>query len=81
MSDRVGDKIRTFIVETLIDEDIGEGDPLTADEVDSLGLEQLADYIEEEFGVRIEDEDMVRRNFASVATLAAFVESKRALPA
>lgn len=71
-------RLATFIAAELLDEPFPEGDPLAADAVDSLGLEQLVDYIEAEFGVAIGDGEMGRENFASVPTLAAFVESKRA---
>lgn len=70
--------IQRFIVEELL-QDLYDGrDPLATDAVDSLGLEQLIDYIEEVYGVRLDDEEMTRENFASVATLAALVEAKQA---
>ena len=66
-----------FIVDELLEEGLYEGgDPLAAEAVDSLGLEQLAEYIEAEFGVRIDDTEMVGENFASVAALAALIEAK-----
>ncbi len=71
------DKLRAFIVEMLLDGE-PEGDPLAADAIDSLGLQQLAEYIEEEFGVVLADREMVRKNFADVPTLAAFIASKEA---
>ena len=71
-------KLERFIVEELI-EDLYDGrDPLAeTDAVDSLGIEQLAEYIEEEFGVSLDDEEMVAENFSSIPVLAAFVDSKR----
>lgn len=71
-------RLERFIVDELLDESYGGGDPLATGAVDSLGLEQLADYMEEVFGLRVDDEEMTRRNFASVPALAAFVESKLA---
>lgn len=71
-------KLERFIVEELLDELHGGRDPLATGAVDSLGLEQLVAYIEEEFGVGFDDADMVEQSFASVATLAALVESKLA---
>lgn len=73
----VESRLSAFIFENLLEEELSDGiDPLTVDAVDSLGLEQLVDYIGEEFGVTIDDEEMIRSNFASIPTLAAFVESK-----
>jgi len=65
-----------FIVEELLDEQYGGGDPLAADVVDSLGVEQLVGYIGERYGVTIEDEEMTLEHFESVPALAALVESK-----
>lgn len=68
--------LHRFIVDELIDERHDDRDPLAASAVDSLGLEQLVEYIEERFGVGLEDEEMVAENFESLAVLAALVDSK-----
>jgi acyl carrier protein len=70
-------KLECFIVDELIEDRYDGRDPLAADAVDSLGIEQLVEYVEEEFGVRIEDEEMVRANFESVPALATLVRAKR----
>jgi acyl carrier protein len=70
--------LRRFIVEELLDEGYDGRDPLATDAIDSLGVEQLVDYIGETFGVRLVDDEITRENFASVPVLAAFVESKLA---
>lgn len=69
--------IRRFVLSELLERPFHGGDPLAEDAVDSLGQEQLADYIEQRWGVRLRDEDMVAENFANVPTLAALVVSKR----
>jgi acyl carrier protein len=69
--------LRRFIVEELTDGLHDGGDPLASGAVDSLGLEQLAEYIEQEFGVELRDEEMVVENFESLPVLAALVDSKR----
>jgi acyl carrier protein len=46
--------------------------------VDSLGQEQLVDYIHEIYGVELTDEEMIRRNFASLPALATLITSKLA---
>jgi acyl carrier protein len=75
--ERIEGSLMRFI-DRLLDEKPTEGaDPLAIDAVDSLGLEQLVKYVEAEFEVTIRNEEMVRRNFGSVSTLAALIESKR----
>lgn len=71
-----GDLFR-FIVDELLDEQHDGSDPLAADVVDSLGIEQLVDYIGETYGVMIADQEMILENFESVPALAALVNSKR----
>jgi acyl carrier protein len=73
---RIASQLLRFIEAELLDEPYDQGDPLEAGAVDSLGLEQLVDFAEREYGVRIADEEMVRENFESVAALAALIESK-----
>lgn len=71
-------RLTAFIVGELIEEGLyAGGDPLAAGAVDSLGVEQLVTYVEEEFGVRLGDEDVVEENFESVPALAALVDSKQ----
>jgi acyl carrier protein len=71
------ERIRSFIDEELMDDPADDGDPLAAGLLDSLAIEQLVSYIEEAFGVRFRDEEVVARNFASVPTLAKVVNQKR----
>jgi acyl carrier protein len=46
--------------------------------LDSLGIIQLTTYLGEELGVEIADDDFTEENFATVGSLARFVERKRA---
>ena len=46
--------------------------------VDSLGIFQLVSFIESDLGVVIGDDEVVRENFETIGTLAAFVDAKRA---
>ncbi len=45
--------------------------------LDSLGLFQLVGYLENEFGVDIEDEELVIQNFGTIRDIAALVQAKR----
>lgn len=45
--------------------------------VDSLGILDLVAFIEDEFGVAAEDEDLVPENFESIQSLTRFVRERR----
>ena len=70
-------RLERFIAEELLDERYDGRDPLATGAVDSLGLEQLVEYIESELGVGLADEDLVRENFESLPALAALVGARR----
>jgi acyl carrier protein len=44
--------------------------------VDSLGILELVNFVTEEFGVAVTDEDLQPETFNSIGSLAAFVESR-----
>ena len=45
--------------------------------VDSLGVLDLVGFIEEQFGIEAQDEDLVPENFDSIDALTRFVEERR----
>ena len=45
--------------------------------VDSMGVMQLVMFVEERFGVSVNDADIVPDNFDSVARLAAFIRRQQ----
>jgi acyl carrier protein len=45
--------------------------------IDSFGMLKLISLLEEEFGVEIDDEDIVPDNFGTIKGIATLVESKR----
>jgi acyl carrier protein len=57
---------------------IAPDEPLLEGLIDSTAMLRLVLFIEERFGVRVEDEELVPENFESVRSLSDFVESKRA---
>jgi acyl carrier protein len=75
-SDEIARRLREFILEELIVGAYNGTDPLAEDAVDSLGQEQLAEFVEETYDIRLEDDDMVNENFESVPALAALVHAK-----
>jgi acyl carrier protein len=45
--------------------------------VDSLGVLDLVGFIEEQFGIEAQDDDLVPENFDSIESLARFVRERR----
>jgi acyl carrier protein len=68
-------RVRQFIVDELL-EDRRAGDPLAEELLDSLAIEQLVSFLEQEFNVVIVDEDMVAENFESLGAVASLVDRK-----
>ena len=52
-------------------------EPLLDGLIDSTSMLRLVLFIEERFGVRVEDDELVPENFETVRNLAEFVERKR----
>lgn len=44
---------------------------------DSMGFILLVDYLEENFGIKTSDSDLVEENFESVSAIAGFILRKR----
>jgi acyl carrier protein len=45
--------------------------------IDSLDMLKLISLIEEEFGVEVDDEELVPENFGTIGAIAGFVDAKR----
>ena len=80
MSEKV-QQIRSFIFENFLF-DAEEGDLKNDDSfldqgvIDSTGVLELVDWLEETFSIRVEDEELVPENLDSVNNLAAFIGKK-----
>jgi hypothetical protein len=71
-------RIRRFVDGNLLDAALPVGvDPLADGLLDSLAIEQLIAFLEESFDLEFEDEELVAENFASIETVATFVDAKR----
>ena len=44
--------------------------------VDSLGILEIVNFVEDEFKITVSDEDLLPDNFNSIQTLVIFVEQK-----
>ncbi len=77
-------QIHEYIVENFL---FGDDAALESDDqsfldsglIDSTGILELIDFIEEEHGVSVEDDEMTTENFDSVAKVATYVERKIAV--
>jgi hypothetical protein len=73
-------EVRGFIRRELLAGARVEGDPLAAQLLDSMAIEQLVAFLEERYGIRFEDQEVVAENFASVEAVTALVAAKRRRP-
>ena len=76
-------KIKTFIIENFL---FGSEDGLKDETsfleegiIDSTGILELVTFLEEEFSITIEDEELVPENLDSINNVTAFLESKIAV--
>jgi len=73
-------KIKTFIVENFL---FGSEDGLKDETsfleegiIDSTGILELVTFLEEEFSIAIEDEELIPENLDSINNVTAFLERK-----
>jgi len=77
----VEEMIRTYIAENMLFSDNGypysdSTSFLEEGIVDSMGIMELVMFVEENFNMTVEDEELVPDNFDSVGRLAAYIRSK-----
>lgn len=76
-------EIRAFIVENFLlgkDSGFDNGESLLESGViDSTGIMHVVAFLEERFGIAVDDEDMIADNLESVNRIAVFVERKQSL--
>jgi acyl carrier protein len=82
MATDFGNEIRSFIVETFL---LGQADRLHEDTsfleagiIDSTGVLELVSFIEERYGIQVEDHELIPENLDSIANVAAYVNLKLA---
>ena len=85
MDTQLEQAIRRFVVDTFLfgkgGESIGDQDSLLdRGIIDSTGVLELVKYIEGDFGIVVDDDDLVPANLDWIAGVAAFVRAKRSAP-
>ena len=79
---REAEAIRDYILENFLFTDdrsaLAETTPLIGEGiVDSVGILEVITFLEDNFGIKVADEEMTPGNFESVATIANLVQRKR----
>ena len=74
-------KIRAYIAENILFSDNGytysdETSFLEEGIVDSMGIMELVMFVDEGFGITVEDDEVIPDNFDSVSKLAAYIRRK-----
>lgn len=74
-------QIREFVRQTFLADDFADGDSfLQTGIIDSTGMLELITFVENRFGLTIQETELLPANLDSIANLVAFIEQKRALP-
>lgn len=77
----IEDQLRVFIAdETHLDGRVVLTDDYPLIErgvVDSMGILNIVSYIEREFGIEVQDEELVQRNFGTITSMARLIDSKK----
>jgi acyl carrier protein len=79
--DRITDEVRTFIVDNFM---FGQGEETLQTEdslmekgvIDSTGVLELVGFLERNYGLQVEDEELIPDNLDSIANIARYVERK-----
>jgi acyl carrier protein len=74
-------KIRSFIIENFL---FGNDDGLQDDTsflengiIDSTGILELITYLEEEFSIKVNDEELIPENLDSISNVVAYLKTKK----
>lgn len=75
-------EIRAFVVENFLFGNDGNLDDaqslLDAGVIDSTGVLELVSFLEKQYQIRVDDQDLVPENLDSIASIAGFVRGKLA---
>ena len=73
------DPLREFIRrQFLFDEDaaLADDDPLFPDVIDSLGVMEVVTFVEERYGIAVDEDELLVDNFRSLAAIGALIDRK-----
>ncbi len=77
------DAVKEFIVENFL---YGQAENAPDDDtsflengiIDSTGVLELVSFVQEKFGIRVSDDELIPNNFDSLSKIEAFIMKKRA---
>ena len=72
------DQIRAYLARRYGTSVSVDGSLLDSGLLDSLGIFELVSFLQETFGIEVEDDAIVPDNFETVAQISAFVDGKLA---
>lgn len=79
MADFIG-VVREFVIENFLYGDAGQIDNdtsfLESGIVDSTGILELVSFLEERFGIQVNDEELVPENLNSLSSIAGYIQRK-----
>ena len=75
-------KIRSYVLENYLFTDdpavLGDDDSfLEQGIIDSTGIMEVIFFLEDEFGITVEDEDMIPDNLDSISRICSYINRKR----
>jgi acyl carrier protein len=71
--------VREFVIQHFLSGDAGKlraDGSLLGDVIDSMGVITLVAYVQEHFGITVEDDEVLPSNLDTIANLVAFVKRK-----
>lgn len=72
------ERIRSFIIDTFFVDEFADDDSfLRKGLIDSTGMMELVAFLEQDFGLKLEDRELVPENLDSLTRVVAFVEKKQ----
>lgn len=82
MKDNVAQDIRNFIIENFLFGDAGNGfgetdSLLEKGIIDSTGVLELVAHLEETYGFKVEDEELIPENLDSIANVTEYILRKQ----
>ena len=78
--DQIRARVRSFVDENFLymrpDFELGDHDSLMGNGiVDSMGVMEMIEFLEEEFGVTVDDADITEANIGTIDAIAGYVET------
>ncbi|MCL2626964.1 MAG: acyl carrier protein [Cystobacterineae bacterium] len=76
--DSIRSTIRSFISDTFFVDDFEDGASfLKSGTIDSTGMMELVNFVEQSFGFKVEDNELVPENLDSLDNLVQFISRKK----